>query len=117
MVLNFQLSWNNLLQFIQYLQPQESNMQKRNKKKGQVTLEMALLILVMIGMTQILQNAPFIKGDNGIPSIFGKFLIKPWTQVRVMMESGVWNQTELANGRDFHPAQRKRLYSMEGDVP
>ena len=31
-------------------------MQKRNKKKGQVTLEMALLILVMIGMTQAFQT-------------------------------------------------------------
>ena len=86
-------------------------MQKRNKKKGQVTLEMALLVLVMIGMTKWLQEADFME------EVFADFLIKPWTQVRVMMESGVWNQTELVNGRILHPAQRQRLYSIKGRAP
>lgn len=85
-------------------------MKSRKKKKGQVTLEMALLILVMLGMIKIVQNwADEI-------NIFGKFLIEPWMQVRVMMESGVWNNDADA-ARDLHPSQRKRLYSSEGEEP
>ena len=86
---------------------------KRNNKNGQVTLEMALLILVMLGMTKIVQKWA---GDIEI-EIFERFLIEPWKQVRVMTESGVWGETNLANGRAFHPAQRKRLFSSVGEEP
>ena len=85
-------------------------MKKRNNKKGQVTFEMALLIVVMIGMTKLLQEAPFMK------TIFEDFLIGPWQRVRVMMESGVW-KPDQADGKLLHPSQRERLYSSEGQKP
>ena len=85
-------------------------MKNRKKKKGQVTLEMALLILAMLGMIKLVQNwADEI-------NIFGKFLIEPWMQVRVMMESGVWNNDRDA-GKNLHPSQRGRLYSSVGERP
>ena len=85
-------------------------MKKRNKKKGQVTLEMALLILVMIGMTQIVRTwADDIK-------IFVEFLEEPWKQVKVMMESGVW-RNDVAEGRFLHPARRERLFCVKGNRP
>ena len=85
-------------------------MKKRNKKKGQVSLEMALLIVAMIGITKFAQ----VWADE--INLFGKFLIDPWRQVKVMMESGVWERN-VDDGRELHPAQANRLFSVEGQKP
>ena len=85
-------------------------MKKRNKKKGQVSLEMALLIVAMIGMTKLVQN------EAERLNLFRKFLIEPWKQVKVMMESGVWKPT-VNEGRTLHPAQTNRLFSLKGEKP
>ena len=86
------------------------DMKKRNKKKGQVSFEMALLIVAMIGMTKLVQVwAVEIE-------LFGKFLIEPWKQVKVMMESGVWRR-DVNQGRELHPTQANRLYSLHGETP
>ena len=80
-------------------------------KKGQITLEMALLVIAMVAMVKFFQRAPFMQG------IFEDFLISPWKQVRVMMESGVWGETDAVKGRKKHPSWRNRLYATEGEKP
>ena len=86
------------------------DMKKRNKKKGQVSLEMALLIVAMMVITKVVQVwAVDVK-------LFGKFLIEPWEQVKVMMESGVWERN-VVQGRGLHPAQTNRLFSLQGEKP
>ena len=77
-------------------------------KKGQVTLEMVLLITLGVGLFAIVKKQFF---EEATP--VAKFITTPWKSISGMMESGVWKTKDEA--RKKHPNHFDRMVTGEGD--
>ena len=92
------------------------DMKKQSKNRGQMTVEMVLILTIFIGLTYQVQRELF-SSDDPEKNTFYKFITKPWKSIAVMMESGVWGTTGREDGRLDHPNHFKRMRSEQGTNP
>lgn len=80
---------------------------RRVNQRGQMTMEMLLLITIFLIVALTVQNAMLTQG-------WAKQLVEgPWTRVQGMIENGVWMAP--APGKKFHPTMIGRHGSLQGD--
>ncbi|MDE0119488.1 MAG: hypothetical protein OXM55_05720 [Bdellovibrionales bacterium] len=79
------------------------------KQKGQITVEMVLLLVVMIGMSYLVLK------EFQVQKLFKNFISNPWKTIGGMIESGSWQKQPEAK-RD-HPNHWKRMFSTKGVDP
>ena len=90
-------------------------MKKQSKNRGQMTVEMVLIITILIGLTYKVQKELF-SDEPGKINTFYKLITEPWKSIAVMMESGIW-ETNRDTGRSKHPNQFSRIRSEIGTNP
>ena len=85
---------------------------KNNKisNKGQMTVEMVLILSALVFLSFLVKDKLFDDSDNN--PIY-QFISRPWKSVAVMMESGVW-MSKREEGREKHPNRFHWMYSNEG---
>ena len=82
----------------------------KKKQSGQMTVEMVLILLVLVGLFQF----ALTKFDNFKP--LAQFAGEPWQVISGMMEFGIWENPANIS-LDKHPTHWKRIFNMEGDSP
>ena len=87
---------------------------KIKTQKGQITVEMVLLLAVMVSMSYLLLNTVFKKSNKTSEPIYA-FISGPWKTIGGMMESGSWAKKEDAI-KD-HPNHWERMKTEEGIDP
>ena len=90
-------------------------MRKQNKKKGQMTVEMVLILTVLILLSYKMRDVLFNPSEPEKNALY-KFVTAPWQAVLVMMESGIW-ETKEEKGRELHPNNFNRMQSEKGITP
>ena len=85
---------------------------QKNLKKGQMTVEMVLILSILIFLSYTVKRELFDKRENP----FHQFITGPWKAVLVMMESGIW-KTNPVTGRQNHPNHFNRMRSEKGTDP
>jgi len=79
---------------------------KRAHEDGQMTIEMMLILIALLGLSLALsrkaQNEGWMKA----------FVSGPWKPVQAMIENGVWT---TADSKTLHPHHRNRHGSYDGD--
>ena len=75
-------------------------MKKQIRQKGQVTVEIVLVLVISLAMAQVLRLA--IKEKQ----IVQEFITTPWLVVSGMMESGTWKKKGEAISE--HPLSHKK---------
>ena len=87
-------------------------MKAKRDKKGQMTVEMVLILTVLVGSAYLVKKELFDKPKNP----FYRFVTEPWKSIAVMMESGVW-LADPEEGRKHHPNHFKRIRAEKGKDP
>jgi hypothetical protein len=77
-----------------------------NQSRGQMTIEMLLMIIVMLAMGLTLSR--FAKSQGWAKSLVSG----PWKPLQAMIENGVWTP---ADAKQYHPHHRRRHGSYESD--
>jgi len=76
------------------------------QKRGQITVEMVLLLAVMVAAVYMVQA-----GFKEHKPVYN-FISGPWKTIGGMMESGSWAKRKPA--RENHPNHWKRMYAKRG---
>ena len=87
-------------------------MKAKRDKKGQMTVEMVLILVILVATVNLVKEELFDKSDNP----FYRFVTEPWKSIAVMMESGVW-LADRDGGKAAHPNHFKRIRSEKGKDP
>ena len=87
-------------------------MKTHHRQKGQITLEMVLILSTFLFLSYMVKQQLFDKPDNP----FYQFVTAPWKSIAVMMESGIWDN-QRAQGRNNHPNHFQRMQSEKGMDP
>ncbi len=82
---------------------------KCSSQKGQIFVEMVLILALFVGLTYIVLNVFKQKKP------FVAFVTTPWQIIGGMMESGNWQKLDEA--KQNHPNRWKRMYSLQGKNP
>ena len=82
--------------------------QKVSSKKGQMTVEMVLLLVALMSTVYLARD---VLVDDA--EMVDQFIFGPWKTIAGMIESGVWKEKTQAIPE--HPNQMGRLYTEEGD--
>jgi len=84
-----------------------------SKKKGQMTLEMVLILVVLMTTSTIVLKA--FKEDKYIAA----FVTEPWKSISCMIESGTWicGEGDLEYARTKHPNHYDRFTNRQGINP
>ncbi len=90
------------------------NRNKISSNKGQMTVEMVLIISILVGVSIFVKDSELFKNPNTNPIY--QFISGPWTAVKVMMESGIW-MTDPRSARGKHPNHFTWMYSKQGKEP
>ena len=77
-----------------------------NHQRGQMTIEMLLMIIVMLAMGMTLSN--FARSQGWVKSLVSG----PWKPMQAMIENGVWI---AADSKQYHPHHRRRHGSYDSD--
>ena len=78
-------------------------------RRGQMTVEMVLLLALMISMSYLVLNE-----FKTIRPIYN-FISGPWKTIGGMIESGSWQK--IGDARRDHPNHWKRMYTPKGIDP
>ncbi|MDE0518512.1 MAG: hypothetical protein OXH36_03005 [Bdellovibrionales bacterium] len=90
---------------------QATNCMDLKKPKGQITVELVLLLVAMVGASYFVLNQ--FKLPNKNP--FYNFISNPWKTIGGMIESGSWQKRAAAKSK--HPNHWKRMFTTEGVDP
>ena len=86
------------------------NSKKRNQQSGQMTVEMVLILIALMGIVGFASET--LKEQK----VLQQFISVPWKMVSNMMESGVWEKNQ-EEAQEQHPGHWRRMYGNDGDPP
>ena len=88
---------------------QATNCMDLKKPKGQITVELVLLLVAMVGASYLVLD------QFKLQKPFYNFISNPWKTIGGMIESGSWQKR--ADAKTKHPNHWKRMFTTKGVDP